>query len=110
MDPRPPVEVALRPLPRPPTWDFYVDRSLNEGGSEAGLVLLPLEPERLRIEYTLRFDFKASNNDAKYEALLVWLRLARVVGIKHLNIFSDSQLVVSQEYQAKGKWMMAYLS
>lgn len=97
--------MALGPVPRPPVWDLYIDGSLNKGGSEAGLVLLSLEPERLRIEYALRLDFKVSNNDAEYEALLTGLRLARVIGIKYLNIFSDSQLVVrhvSQEYQAKG--------
>lgn len=45
--------------------------------------------------------------------LLASLRLAQMVGARHLYIFSDSQLVVqqvSQEYQAKGKNMVAYLA
>lgn len=49
----------------------------------------------------------------EYKALLASLRLMQVVGARHLSIFNDSQLVVrqvSQEYQEKGKKMMANLS
>lgn len=42
----------------------------------------------------LRLGLKASNNNVEYEALLVGLRLAKVVRVRHLYIFSDSQLVV----------------
>ncbi|KAM2057854.1 hypothetical protein ACFX16_030494 [Malus domestica] len=48
------------------------------------------------MEYALRFKFKASNNDAKYEALIACLRLAKHLGVKRIDIFSDSQLVVNQ--------------
>lgn len=80
-------------------WELYVDESSNDQGSGAGLILTSLEPKRLRIEYALRLDFKASNNEMEYEALLVGLRLAKVVGVRHLHIFSDSQLVVRQVSQ-----------
>lgn len=33
------------------------------------------KPECLRIEYTLQFRFKASNNEVEYEVLLTGLRL-----------------------------------
>ena len=54
----------------------------------------------------------ASNNKAKYEALLAGLRLAKELKVGHLQIFSNSQLVVKQvmeEYQARGEKMVAYL-
>ena len=60
----------------------------------------------------LRFSFKASNNEAKYEVLIVGLKLAREMRVESLNIYSDSQLFVCQvtnEYQARGKKMAAYL-
>ena len=51
----------------------------------------------------LRFSFKASSNKAKYEALIVALKLPREMKVESLEIYSDSQLVVCQvtdEYQA----------
>lgn len=71
-----------------------MDGSSNDGGCGASLILSFLKSECLRIEYALQLGFKASNNEAKYEALLVSLRLACIIGAKHLHIFSDSQLVV----------------
>ena len=60
----------------------------------------------------LRFNFKASNNEVKYEALIAGLKLAKEVKVESLDIFSDSQLVVCQvneEYQAWEEKMVAYL-
>ncbi|KAM2716207.1 hypothetical protein EV2_045717 [Malus domestica] len=65
------------------------------------------------MEYALRFKFKASNNEAEYEALLAGLRLAKHLGVKRIDIFSDSQLVVNQvtnNFDAKDSSMAAYLA
>ena len=40
--------------------------------------------------------FKASNNQAKYEALLTGLRLAKELGVWRLTIKGDFQLVIGQ--------------
>ncbi|KAM1228780.1 hypothetical protein ACFX2J_007839 [Malus domestica] len=64
------------------------------------------------MEYALCFKFKASNNKAEYEALLAGLRLAKHLGVKRIDIFSDSQLVVNQvtnNFDAKDSSMAAYL-
>ncbi|KAF8109085.1 hypothetical protein N665_0103s0039 [Sinapis alba] len=53
-----------------------------------------------------------SNNEAKYEASIAGLCLAKVVGAKRLQAFCDSQLVASQysgDYEAKNERMDAYL-
>ena len=60
----------------------------------------------------LRFGFKASNNEAEYEALIVGLKLAKEMKVESLDIFSDSQLVVCQinkQYQAREEKMATYL-
>ena len=60
----------------------------------------------------LIFGFKASNNEAEYEALIVGLELAKEMKVESLDIFSYSQLVVCQineEYQAREEKMTAYL-
>ncbi|CAL9031199.1 unnamed protein product [Prunus brigantina] len=94
-----------------PHWTLYVDGSSNRQGSGAGLVLKT--PDHTTIEYAIRFQFRASNNEAEYEALLAGLRLARHTGAERLLICSDSQLVVNQvgtEFAAKDESMAAYLA
>jgi len=39
------------------------------------------------------FDFKASNNQAEYEALIAGLKLTKEVGARKLRCYSDLQLV-----------------
>ena len=60
----------------------------------------------------LRFGFKASNNEAEYKVLIARLKLAREMRVESLDIYNDSQLVfcqVTNEYQARGEKMVAYL-
>ena len=71
-----------------------------------------LSPEEHKIHCALCFGFQASKNEAKYEALLVGLRLAKELKVSHLKLYSDSQLIVYQvneTYQAKGEKMVVYL-
>ena len=69
-----------------------MDGFSNEGGSGAGLILV--SPEGHRMHCTLRFGFKASNNEAEYEALIARINLAKEMKVESLEIYSDSQLVV----------------
>ena len=60
------------------------------------------------IEQALRFAFKASNNQAEYEALIAGMLLAKEMGARGLLEKSDSLLVaslVTGEYQAKDPLM-----
>ncbi|KAM1242111.1 hypothetical protein ACFX2G_034503 [Malus domestica] len=97
--------------PTAPAWSLYVDGSSNQQGCGAELVLPT--PDKVVMEYALRFKFNASNNEAKYEALLAGLRLAKHLGVKQIDIFSDSQLVVNQvtnNFDAKDNSMAVYLA
>ncbi|VVA26519.1 PREDICTED: Mb2253c family [Prunus dulcis] len=65
-----------------------------------------------KVEYTLNFQFKATNNEADYEALLAGICLTYDLGAKQLSALSDSMLIINQvnnTYQVKGKAMEAYL-
>ena len=87
-----------------------MDGSLNEGESGAGLILI--SPKGHRMYSALRFSFQASNNEAEYEALIARLKLAKEMRLESLEIYSNSQLIVCQvtnEYQARGEKMAAYL-
>ena len=91
-------------------WVFSVDGSSNQHDNGAGVILEG--PYGLLIEQALRFTFKASNNQAEYEALIAGMLLAKEMGTKGLLAKSDSLLVTRQvtgEYQAKDLQMAAYL-
>ena len=85
-------------------------RIIKQHSCGTGLILQT--PSVKQMEYAIRIGFKATNNKAEYEALLVGLRVATKMGINFLNTFSDSQLVVNQvqgDYLAKNTRMLAYL-
>ena len=75
-------------------WMLSVDNSSNVNGANISLVLT--SPKGDLIQQAIRCGFKATNNEAEYEALIAGLNLAKDMGIKKLDISSDSQLVVNQ--------------
>lgn len=77
--------------PTPNWWNLYVDGASNEKGSRVGIILEG--PNNVTLEQALKFNFKASNNQVEYEALIVGLKLAKEVGARKLRCYSDSQLV-----------------
>ncbi|XP_059669203.1 uncharacterized protein LOC132314344 [Cornus florida] len=91
-------------------WDLFVDGSSTAQASRAGLVLV--SPEGENIQYALRFGFKATNNEAEYEALIAGLKVANALGDEQLKVYTDSQLVAGQvqaEYEAQDEKMKSYL-
>ena len=71
-----------------------------------------MSPEKVVIEKSLRLDFSATNNEAKYEAFLEGMAMVQRMGGRSIKIFSDSRLVVGQvrgEFEAKDERMQGYL-
>src|SRR5579871_6910337 len=88
---------------------MYFDGSLKLDGAGAGVLLISPKGEHLK--YVLQILWKASNNEAEYEALLHGLCLAVSLGIKRLLVFGDSALVVNQvnkEWDRNAENMDAY--
>ncbi|GKE00779.1 reverse transcriptase domain-containing protein [Tanacetum coccineum] len=56
-----------------PTWALFTDGASSIEGSGAGLILTDLDGRELT--YALRFNFRTSNNEAEYEALVARLEL-----------------------------------
>ncbi|XP_014660956.1 uncharacterized protein LOC106804412 [Setaria italica] len=63
-------------------------------GSEARVVLV--SPEENRLRYAINLHFMASNNVTEYEALVNRLRIAIELGATWLYVRGDSELVVDQ--------------
>ncbi len=85
-------------------WRLYVDGASrgNPGPAGAGAVLFGPDEEK-RAEES-RYLGETTNNVAEYQALLLGLELARNRGVKHLQVYADSELVVRQlkgTYQVK---------
>ena len=70
-----------------------------------------ISPTGEELIYALRFDFKASNNEVGYEALMLGMKLVWQVGVISLKIHGDSQLIVNQvkgNYEAKEDLIKKY--
>ena len=65
-------------------WTLYVDGSSNKKGNEAGVILEG--PDDIILEYSWKFNFKATNNQAEYKALVAGLQLAKEIGAQSLNL------------------------
>ena len=89
-----PSNTSMKPIettqlaPDLPIWRLFVDGASNSQGSGAGLILT--SPDRIDVEYALRFRFKASNNEAEYEVVIVELNLAHSMEADQLEVCSDS--------------------
>ncbi|KAJ9542391.1 hypothetical protein OSB04_028897 [Centaurea solstitialis] len=91
-------------------WILYVDGSSNIRGCGLGIVLKSSQGGNM--VYSIRCEFKATNNEVEYEALIAGLDIALRLGAKQLHVRSDSLLVVNQvngDFQAKDSKMMSYL-
>jgi ribonuclease HI len=79
---------------QPELWTMFFDGSLMKTGAGAGLLFI--SPLGKHLHYVLRLHFPASNNLAKYEALVNGLRIAVELGVRCLDACGDSQLVINQ--------------
>ena len=70
-----------------------MDGLSDNKGIRTGVILEGLNNKIL--EYSLKFDFKAINNLAKYKSLVASLQLAKEIRVWALNIKSNSQLVIA---------------
>ncbi|RDX93897.1 rnhA, partial [Mucuna pruriens] len=91
-------------------WLLLVDKASNQVGSGTRVILEG--PNGVLIEQSLHFEFKASNNQAEYEALLAGIGLAKELEAKVLTAKSDSKLITRQvngEYQDRDPQLVKYL-
>ena len=76
-----------------------------------GLVIV--SSDRITIEKSLRLGFSDTNNEAKYEALLIGIAMVQQMGGKVVEVFLDSRLIVGQvkgELEARDLRMQRYLN
>uniref|UniRef100_A0A2N9HMF5 Uncharacterized protein n=2 Tax=Fagus sylvatica TaxID=28930 RepID=A0A2N9HMF5_FAGSY len=82
-------------------WTLKFDGSSTTTSAGAGIVLYKDDGEA--VTKSFKFDFPCSNNAAEYEAYLAGLAIAYEMGIKHLRVIGDSNLV---DCQARGEFSL----
>ena len=91
-------------------WKVFLDGASS--AMEAGARIVIATPERIRLEHSFRLGFRASNNEAEYEALLAELKTVLGMGARDVEAYSNSRLVVNQvqgSFEARDSWMKEYL-
>lgn len=91
-------------------WKVYVDGAANKERSGIGVVLIP--PVREKLKLAVKLDFRVSNNEVEYEAVVVGLRAAKEAEAERIVVFSDSQLATQQDqgsYETKNEKLMEYV-
>lgn len=75
-------------------WIMKFDGSSTANSRGAGVVLYRIDEETVGLSFKL--EFPCLNNTAKYEAYQMGLAMTLEMGIKHLRVIGDSNLVVCQ--------------
>ena len=77
----------------------------------SGAVVVLVSPRGDKLRYVLQIHFDSANNEANYKALLYGLRMAISLGVRHLMVYGDSDLVVNQvmkEWDVRSPAMTGY--
>jgi len=88
-------------------WQLFVDSLANQRGSGKGIVMI--SPDGITLEKSLRLGFLATNNKAKYEALLAGITTMQKLGGRVVRAYCDSRLIVGQvwgDFEAKDPRMI----
>ena len=88
-----PGEVAVTEIPGR-KWTLRFDRSATTTLNGVGIVLSCENGDTIPL--SLKLGFSCSNNVVEYEAYLIGLTIALSIGVKHMRVLGDSNLVVSQ--------------
>ena len=73
-------------------WVMKFDGSSTAHSGGVGVILYHEEDKAVALSFKL--EFPCSNNTAEYEAYLIGLATALEMGVKHLKVLGDSNLVV----------------
>ncbi|XP_048496327.1 uncharacterized protein LOC104906710 [Beta vulgaris subsp. vulgaris] len=108
---RPAIEYVQDPAKGKRHWTLMVDGSSTANGCGDGIIFQ--SPEGDKFEYAMKFQFQASNNEAKYEALLANIKMCKAAGALEIEAKTDSLLVVSQvngDFECKEASMSKYMN
>lgn len=98
--------------PWPAEVTVHIDGGARGNPGEAGAGVFFQNAQGVPLERIARPLGRATNNTAEYQALLIALARAREAGVRHLRVFSDSELLVNQvngRYRTKVPHLQQFL-
>ena len=102
------MELGIYEVERRP-WILKFDGSSMEKFVGAGIVIISLKWIKTTLSFNLAF--KCTNNQAKYEALVISLEILMELRAQEVHIIRDSQLVLQQltrEYKCNNLILTPY--
>ena len=91
------------------SWKMYFDGAANQNGSEIRVLLI--SPKGTHIPFSGRLNFPTTNNATEYEACIMGLQVALDLGVRELEVYEDSTLIISQlqnKWKIKEERLMPY--
>ncbi|XP_074293171.1 uncharacterized protein LOC141620118 [Silene latifolia] len=88
---------------------MYFDGAARQDGAGAGVVFVT--PQNHLMPYAFTLTQLCTNNMAEYQALILGLQMAIEIGVRDMDIYGDSKLVVNQvlgEYEVKKEDLIPY--
>ena len=76
------------------SWKMYFDGAANQNGSEIRVLLI--SPKGTHIQFSGRLNFLTTNNATEYETCIIGLQVALGLGVRELEVYEDSALIISQ--------------
>jgi ribonuclease HI len=73
---------------------LFFDGSAYREGQGVGVVLI--SPRGVVFETSTHLEYFCTNNQGKYETILLGLQILSSMGVKHVEVFNDSLLVMQQ--------------
>ena len=91
------------------SWKMYFDGATNQNENWIGVLLI--SPKGTHIPFSSRLNFPATNNAIEYKACIMGLCAALGLGVKELEVYGDSALMIAQiqnRWNIKEERMMPY--
>ncbi|TYK05704.1 uncharacterized protein E5676_scaffold98G001850 [Cucumis melo var. makuwa] len=92
-------------------WFMFFDGATRRSGAGVGIVFI--SPKKHMLPYSFTLDELCSNNVVEYQDLIIGLQMASEFGIKYIEIFGDSKLIINQlsyQYEVKHQDLKPYFS
>ena len=89
-------------------WQLFFDgasRTEPNGKVVAGVKVVFISPENHFLPRAFSLTEPCSSNVAEYNALLIGLHLAQQMGVRYLEAYGDSKLIINQ---VKGEYKVYY--
>jgi len=71
---------------------MFFDGACSREATGAGVVLI--YPTQQCIHLSFKLTFQVTNNIVEYEAFILGLNTDKEIGIKHLKVFGDANLII----------------